>query len=235
MSGAFSQGDVISYMEMCTAVGTSLQRGMNYRLPNAGSVFLMSRRPGAPYGDQVDEAGTTLIYEGHDHPKSDATPIPKNLDQPEKTSKGTLTQNGIFLEAVRRHKKGQDPAEKVRVFEKIKDGIWVYNGVFELFDTRTEKSGGRTVFKFILRLLQADEPYAAPSLAYPTDEDRIIPSSVKLAVWKRDQGMCRTCGAKSRLHFDHIIPFSKGGSSKDESNIQILCGRHNLQKRDRIE
>jgi 5-methylcytosine-specific restriction endonuclease McrA len=36
-------------------------------------------------------------------------------------------------------------------------------------------------------------------------------------------------------HFDHIIPYSKGGSSKDPKNIQLLCVRHNLSKRDRIE
>lgn len=235
MSTNFVQGDVISYMEMCSAVGVSLQRGMNYRLPNAGSVFLMSRRPGAPYGDHVDEAGTTLIYEGHDHPKSAASPIPKKLDQPERTPMGKLTQNGMFLETVRRHKDFRDAPEKVRVFEKIKDGIWVYNGVFELVDALMEVSGGRKVFKFHLHLLHADEPITSSSAIRQSDEDRVIPSSVKLAVWKRDNGRCRTCGITKGLHFDHIIPFSKGGSSKDESNIQILCGRHNLQKRDNIE
>jgi 5-methylcytosine-specific restriction endonuclease McrA len=43
------------------------------------------------------------------------------------------------------------------------------------------------------------------------------------------------CGATSGLHFDHIIPYSKGGSSKDPANIQILYGRHNLAKHDKIE
>ena len=37
------------------------------------------------------------------------------------------------------------------------------------------------------------------------------------------------------LHFDHIIPYSKGGASKNPANIQILCGRHNLAKGDNIE
>ncbi len=54
-------------------------------------------------------------------------------------------------------------------------------------------------------------------------------------VWKRDQGKCQACGMNSGLHFDHIIPYSKGGSSKDPANIQILCGRYNLAKRDNIE
>lgn len=43
----FRQGDVISYMEMCQAVGVSLQRGMNSRIRGIESVILMSRRKGA--------------------------------------------------------------------------------------------------------------------------------------------------------------------------------------------
>ena len=35
--------------------------------------------------------------------------------------------------------------------------------------------------------------------------------------------------------FDHIIPFSKGGTSLKADNVQLLCARHNLEKRDRIE
>ena len=33
---------------------------------------------------------------------------------------------------------------------------------------------------------------------------------------------------------DHITPYSKGGSSKDPANIQILCRRYNLAKHDKI-
>jgi 5-methylcytosine-specific restriction endonuclease McrA len=58
---------------------------------------------------------------------------------------------------------------------------------------------------------------------------------VKLEVWKRDGGKCVTCGAKDELHFDHIIPFSKGGTSLKADNVQLLCARHNLEKSDKIE
>jgi 5-methylcytosine-specific restriction endonuclease McrA len=43
------------------------------------------------------------------------------------------------------------------------------------------------------------------------------------------------CGSTTNLHFDHIIPYSKGGTSLMAENIQILCATHNLRKRDRIE
>jgi 5-methylcytosine-specific restriction endonuclease McrA len=67
------------------------------------------------------------------------------------------------------------------------------------------------------------------------DHDRIIPSNIKLEVWKRDRGKCVICGKTDNLHFDHIIPFSKGGSSLVQENIQLLCARHNMEKRDKIE
>jgi hypothetical protein len=44
-------------MEMCSAIGVNLQRGMNFRLRDAESIILMSLRPGAPYADQVQEDG----------------------------------------------------------------------------------------------------------------------------------------------------------------------------------
>jgi len=59
--------------------------------------------------------------------------------------------------------------------------------------------------------------------------DRHIPSSVKLAVWRRDNGKCVECGSKEKLEYDHIIPVSKGGSNTDR-NIQLLCEKCNRKK-----
>ena len=60
--------------------------------------------------------------------------------------------------------------------------------------------------------------------------NRKIPGEVQKEVYERDRGQCRICGSSDNLHFDHILPFSKGGSSKVASNIQLLCARHNLKK-----
>ena len=60
-----------------------------------------------------------------------------------------------------------------------------------------------------------------------------IPEDVKLVVWARDGGACVRCGSKQNLHFDHIIPVSKGGGNSQE-NVQILCDHCNLQKSDKI-
>jgi hypothetical protein len=208
---------------------------MNFRLREGESVILMSLRPGAPYSDRVEDDGQTLIYEGHDVSRTPNGPNPKQVDQPLRNPGGSLTQNGLFGDAAAKHKNEGVQAERVRVYEKIRSGIWVYNGLFELVDCWTEDSGGRNVFKFKLRFAGTDELEAPATATAAMEDDRLIPSRVKLEVWKRDRGRCVTCKTSSDLHFDHIIPYSKGGSSKDPRNIQILCGRHNLAKRDRIE
>jgi hypothetical protein len=77
-------GDVISYMEMCSAIGVNLQRGMNFRLRVGRSIILMSLRPGAPYEDRLEDEGRVLIYEGHDVAKTANGSQPKKVDQPDR-------------------------------------------------------------------------------------------------------------------------------------------------------
>jgi hypothetical protein len=62
---------------------------------------------------------------------------------------------------------------------------------------------------------------------------RSIPDDVKLLVWSRDGGICVRCGASKDLHFDHIIPYTRGGSDEAE-NLQLLCRTCNLAKSDRL-
>jgi hypothetical protein len=226
--------EIIPYLEMCRRENVSLQRGMNYNLRDNHSVILMSIRPGAPYNDRLEDDGTTLIYEGHDVPKSKEKPDPKILAQPEFNDTGKLTENGKFHKAAHEYKAGKRPPERVRVYEKIKSGIWSYNGVFHLVDSWKEKSKDRYVFKFKLIAVEGEDDF---SIAVPklSKSRRIIPTWVKLEVWKRDGEKCIKCGVMEDLHFDHVIPYSKGGSSITPENIQLLCGRHNLQKHNNIE
>ena len=67
------------------------------------------------------------------------------------------------------------------------------------------------------------------------EHNRLIPTEVKVMVWKRDKGRCVKCGSNTNLHYDHIIPFSKGGASDSPDNIQLLCSSCNLKKKDNIE
>jgi 5-methylcytosine-specific restriction endonuclease McrA len=52
---------------------------------------------------------------------------------------------------------------------------------------------------------------------------RYIPDLVKEEVFSRDGGQCVKCGSTRDLQYDHIIPYSRGESSKDAANIQLLC------------
>jgi HNH endonuclease len=225
--------EIISYLEMCQRESSSLQRGMNFRLGRNYSVILMSLRPNAPYRDRVDEEGSILVYEGHDVSKSDFYPEPKLVDQPGRTSSGNFTENGKFHKAAQEFNEGLIPPEKVRVYEKIRNGIWSYNGLFHLIDSWQEFDGKRYVYKFKLEAVEEVED-SFTSVFESTEHRRVIPTSVKLEVWKRDGGKCVECGSTKNLHFDHVIPYSRGGTSLKSENIQLLCARHNLEKRDRI-
>ncbi|NGU11968.1 HNH endonuclease [Clostridium perfringens] len=66
---------------------------------------------------------------------------------------------------------------------------------------------------------------------------RNIPQGVKLKVFRRDNCVCQICGknvALDEINYDHIIPWSKGGSS-DESNIRILCESCNKKRSNNFE
>lgn len=231
------KGEIISYLDMCRIEGTSLQKGMNFRLRGRHSVILMSRRSNAPYADRVEEDGTVLIYEGHDAPKNSETPVPKIVDQPEFLPSGKPTDNGKFAAAAQQFKAGKKGPDIVRVYEKLHTGIWVDNGYFHLVDSWRENDANRSVFKFKLVAVESgegDEAAEAPTLD-EAHRRRIIPSAVKQEVWKRDQGKCVECGAADELHFDHVVPFSKGGTSLTAANVQLLCARHNLQKSAHIQ
>ena len=66
---------------------------------------------------------------------------------------------------------------------------------------------------------------------------RSIPREVQLRVSRRDNNVCQLCAKNvldKDIHFDHIIPWSKGGSS-DENNIRILCKKCNLERSNDFE
>ena len=60
-----------------------------------------------------------------------------------------------------------------------------------------------------------------------------IPRAVQREVWQRDGGRCVECETKEKLCFDHIVPFSRGGSNSVR-NLQLLCELCNLSKGNRI-
>jgi len=67
--------------------------------------------------------------------------------------------------------------------------------------------------------------------------DRKISRSTMLRVDRRDEGVCQICRkniSEGNRDYDHIIPWSKGGSS-DESNIRLLCKHCNRKRQASFE
>ncbi len=67
--------------------------------------------------------------------------------------------------------------------------------------------------------------------------NRNIPRVTQFKVLKRENQICSDCGKSVKdedVEFDHIIPWSKGGSS-DENNVRLLCRDCNRKRGNKFE
>jgi hypothetical protein len=144
-----------------------------------------------------------------------------------------ITNKRIFLHPAA----GQAPISlalhKVLSFTCYDNGIHVWQeGRQNFYLFNVANSGAVEIFALCLIFLLDTES----RLQYAQKERspfRDIPTEVKNRVLARDGGQCRMCGRSEGIHFDHIIPVSKGGDNT-EANIQILCIDCNLRKHDKI-
>lgn len=66
---------------------------------------------------------------------------------------------------------------------------------------------------------------------------RNLPHATIVRVVRRDNNTCQNCGKillDKEIEIDHIIPYSRGGSS-DESNLRVTCLECNRKKGKKIE
>ena len=211
---------VLSYDEICRREGVRLRQGMAFGLGGSYSVVLTSSRPDAPYRDRVEDSGTTLIYEGHDIPRGPSWPDPKLTDQPLEFASGAPTQNGRFHAAAQLARLGRRPPERVRVYEKIRPGIWSDDGLFDLVDSWSGRDEHRAVWMF--KLVAVDDE-GRPGR-------RLIPTGLKPEVWARDRGKCSTCGSADGLRF---VPVG-GGTPLRAADVRLVCERHEPAEGGRI-
>src|SRR3989475_5240050 len=170
--------EILTYWEMCSRECLALQKGMSFRRPPAVSIVLMSQRPGAPYDDSLSEDGKILTYEGHDVKKTSGVD-PKVVDQPWAHPDGDPTDNAKFANSVSRENR-----PLVRVYEKLRSGVWSDKGLFALSSYEFVSTGNRKVFKFIMTLSGLLDD--SGQVQGGDDFRRAIPSWVKQVVYKRD-------------------------------------------------
>ena len=111
---------------------------------------------------------------------------------------------------------------------------WLYDGRFYLDKENLDSDEVKALLitrnrMRKARINRAKTIASTPSLPVSEARRGFIPEDTRLLVWERDGGKCTKCGSRNELQFDHIIPFSLGGSSTAD-NLQILCGPCNRAK-----
>ena len=101
--------------------------------------------------------------------------------------------------------------------------------------SRFEKESGCKVFGHICPAYFVSEPYTETESE--RNRSRHISNGTIIRVARRDNNTCQLCGKillDRDIEIDHIIPYSRGGSS-DESNLRVTCLECNRRKGKKIE
>ena len=129
-------------------------------------------------------------------------------------------------------------------YSKLKGSIYVFqNARYEVKGTYTDEEKSllvqaeadkeRIKFEKLKRKFElANSTEVTEATGKP--KRRQIPESVRIAVWRRDQGTCVKCGSRERLEYDHIIPVVEGGGDTVR-NIELLCESCNRSKGAKIQ
>lgn len=218
-------GKVLGHFDICMLEGAKLRRGITYRVNGGDSVFLLNPEL---EDDLVLSNNRLVIYSVKDDAAfSRCNPSSFGNQTALYDKKGNLTLNGRLYKAVTGYKSGQCEPELARVYRKQKKGMWEYLGRYQITEATYGPENGTLVFAFGLDFLTDDIiSEFKPQLAMI----RKVPASVKMEVWMRDGAKCVQCDGTTNLHYDHIIPFSLGGTSFDANNIQLLCRNCNYAK-----
>ena len=200
---------------------------MHFGAKDEYSVVLMSVQTDAPYDDQKIENGI-IIYQGHDNTELHQS-LRKSSDQ-SFTRYGKPTANSDFYKAASSYSEGSLALPRaVRVYEKIGTTYWTCLGFYALIKATFESNGYRKVFSFWLDP-NFDFSNLDQSKLSELRHNRAIPREIKQYVMYRDKGRCKNCNSAENIQFDHVLPFSQGGTSLDANNIQILCVECNQKK-----
>jgi hypothetical protein len=88
------------------------------------------------------------------------------------------------------------------------------------------------VFGHVCPVFFNAEPFTETKEKRHTSKSRYIAREIMLKVVRRDGQICQQCKRNvldNELHFDHIIPISRGGPTTVD-NLRVLCGDCNREK-----
>ena len=110
----------------------------------------------------------------------------KLVDQPMHNETGYLTENGRFVNAVINYKEEKREPAKIKVYWKIRPGVSVDMGFYDLVDAYKKFDGKREVFKFLLQptFEEIDEGSDYVDLLH----NKTIPGEIQREVYERDKG-----------------------------------------------
>jgi len=110
-----------------------------------------------------------------------------------------------------------------------------YGVLIEDFPLHTDTSKSCRIYGHDCPVFYVAEPFTETKSL--RNISRKIPMVTRFRVLKRENQICSACGQSIRdgeYEFDHIIPWSKGGSS-DEHNVTLLCEECNRKKGKQFE
>lgn len=97
-----------------------------------------------------------------------------------------------------------------------------------------------TLLELVLeRFLEKEDPFRRNTRTPRRAKNRArhVARGIRDMVWRRDGGRCAfvspdgvRCDARTKLEYDHIVPWALGGRSDDPANVRLLCRAHNLQR-----
>ena len=96
---------------------------MNHHLRSNLSVVLMRLRPSALYANRIENNSRMLIYEGYDAPRNQSNLYLKQIDQPIRNHRGSLSRNCLFLKLLGGTRRGEKSLSLLKFMKNILESV----------------------------------------------------------------------------------------------------------------
>jgi len=123
----------------------------------------------------------------------------------------------------------------IYIFYMIKSGLILFEDQLLPHAVLTDLINNRKIKPEGIHFHQGEKciRYRVLGHKYPDKFYRSISPALKKLVREKCDNECVKCGSVSRLEYDHIFPWSKGGLT-EICNLQLLCYKCNSEKANKI-